>query len=277
MNELQKLVKQKKILIAAHRGVSGGNIPCNTVEAFEAALAQGADIIELDVSISADGQLYVFHPGMEPAHLCSPTLLSGMNASDVDALVFRNYDNAPTSYKISRLEDVLARLKGRCYINIDKFWTCMPEITAVVRKFGMEEQVIVKTGAEEKWFSMVENIAPDFMYMPVLRDTDTVTQDLLSRNINLIGAEVLFADDDKNVADRAYLDAMHEKNLLVWVNAIVYDYRDVISAGHTDDISISGKPDAGWGWLAERGFDIIQTDWTLPAREYLMKKNYRCE
>ena len=50
--------------IAAHRGAAGGNIHCNTWVAFEASLAQGADIIELDVSRSADGELFVFHPGM---------------------------------------------------------------------------------------------------------------------------------------------------------------------------------------------------------------------
>ena len=43
-------------------GVCGGNIPGNTLEAFEAALAQGAGVIELDVSQSADGELFVFHP-----------------------------------------------------------------------------------------------------------------------------------------------------------------------------------------------------------------------
>ena len=57
-------------LIAAHRGVCGGNIPGNTLEAFEAALAQGAGVIELDVSQSADGELFVFHPFIWGAIVC---------------------------------------------------------------------------------------------------------------------------------------------------------------------------------------------------------------
>ena len=32
--------EDKNILIASHRGVSGGNIPCNSLEAFEIALRQ---------------------------------------------------------------------------------------------------------------------------------------------------------------------------------------------------------------------------------------------
>ena len=58
-----------KTLIAAHRGVAGGNIPCNSMAGFEAALLQGADVLEVDISISLDGTLYVFHPKKEPLFL----------------------------------------------------------------------------------------------------------------------------------------------------------------------------------------------------------------
>jgi glycerophosphoryl diester phosphodiesterase len=71
MNKFNEIraAADKRILLAAHRGVSGGNIPCNTIASFEIALRQGADIMELDVQRSADGQLYVFHEGKEEPHL----------------------------------------------------------------------------------------------------------------------------------------------------------------------------------------------------------------
>ena len=69
-------VAQKRIIITAHRGVSGGNIPCNTIAAYDAAVAHGADMIEVDANISADGTLYSFHPGMERFHLCKDCKLS---------------------------------------------------------------------------------------------------------------------------------------------------------------------------------------------------------
>ena len=37
-----------------------------------------------------------------------------------------------------------------------------------------------------------------------------------------------------------------------------------LAGGHDDDTSVLGHPEQGWGWLMDRGFDIIQTDW---ARE----------
>ena len=34
MNSLTAALAKKRILLAAHRGISAGNIPCNTVEAL---------------------------------------------------------------------------------------------------------------------------------------------------------------------------------------------------------------------------------------------------
>ena len=64
---------------------------------------------------------------------------------------------------------------------------------------------------------------------------------------------------------------MHDHRLLLWVNAIVYDDQAVLAAGHSDDLSLTGDPDQGWGWLAGQGFDIIQTDWVLALRRYLQQ------
>lgn len=51
-----------RALILAHRGASF-DAPENTLAAFEAALQQGADGIELDVRLSADGVPVVIHDG----------------------------------------------------------------------------------------------------------------------------------------------------------------------------------------------------------------------
>lgn len=47
-------------LIWAHRG-SRADAPENTLAAFELAIAQGADGVELDVQLSADGEVVVIH------------------------------------------------------------------------------------------------------------------------------------------------------------------------------------------------------------------------
>ena len=49
-----------KALILAHRGASG-YAPDNTMEAFELAHKMGADGVELDAYLTADGEVVVIH------------------------------------------------------------------------------------------------------------------------------------------------------------------------------------------------------------------------
>lgn len=276
MNKLDlRAAAAERVLLAAHRGVSGGNIPCNTLEAYEIALRQGADIVEVDIAVTADRQLYVFHPGMEMPHLKSETAIKEMQGSQVAELAYVNQDLVKTECVVSTIDEVFELLKGRCIINIDKFWTAMPEITEAIRRHGLSDQVIIKTSAQDKWFKMVEEIAPELPYMPIINDIDRCTDQLLKMNINFVGAEVLFRTELSQTAQPEYIESMHKKGLLLWANAIIYNYKAVLAAGHSDDYSLTRDPDLGWGWLADRGYDIIQTDWTLPARLYLEETGRR--
>ena len=54
------LVHPGKRVVVAHRGASADR-PENTLEAFELALDQGADALEMDVQVSADGVPIVIH------------------------------------------------------------------------------------------------------------------------------------------------------------------------------------------------------------------------
>ena len=53
----------ERIIVAAHRGECGGNIPCNTMAAYEIAVRHGADMIEVDLNKSADGTLWIDQVG----------------------------------------------------------------------------------------------------------------------------------------------------------------------------------------------------------------------
>ena len=272
---ISNILLQKKPLLAAHRGVCGANIPCNTLAAYAIALQQGADIIELDVSKSLDGELFAFHPGMEPVYLKCGKMISEMTAKEVREVPLLNQDEVPTHYRVPTLEEALAFLKDKAYINVDKFWTDVEGITACIRRAGVERQAIVKTYLEEDALREVEKFAPDLMFMPMVRHKDESTEMLLKRNINLIGNEVLFDRETDEVISDAYIAEMHRKSLLIWANAIVYNEKDVISAGHTDDVSLTEDPDLGWGWLIRKKVDIIQTDWPLMLKQYIDSRKQR--
>ena len=256
-------------LVCAHRGSAAGNIPCNTLAAFNAALLQDADMIELDVAISADGQYFVFHPGMERAYLKTRTPLSAMKAKKIERLRLYNPDGTKTQFGVVPLEEAFDFLRGKCYINVDKFWTDVAGISRVIRACGVERQVVVKTGVSAKELEAVKRHAADFMFMPIVRGKDDVTDRLCAGGVHCIGAEVLFKTPNEDCCSPAYIRSMHEKGRVLFVNAEVYDIGAVISAGLTDDASITRGPEHGWGRLADMGFDIIQTDWAGLLKSYL--------
>ena len=267
--DLLKLVKAKKVLLAAHRGVAVGNIPCNSLQAFEIALRQGADVVELDVERSKDGVLFVQHPGMESLHLGLHDSIKNYPASFVAQLRRFNCDLTPTEWTVVTLEEALLMLRGKCIVNIDKFWENPEIIAGLVHKLGMEDQVLIKTKNRPDYLEAVERFASDIPYMTIVSERDETHKDLLHRDIRYVGAEVLFKTDDAPVASPAYLEGMHRDGKIVWCNSIVYNYKSVLSGGHTDDISMVDDPEKGWGWLADRGFDLIQTDCLLPCRLFL--------
>lgn len=275
---LQEKAKEN-IIIVAHRGASGGNIPCNTMAAYEIALKQGADMIEVDVSCSRDGKLFLFHPGMELAHLNKLKNLSLLSYKTVRKQHYVNYDKTQTQFTVADFDDFLEQFKGRCYINIDKFWDNPQKIYDAVKRHGMTEQMLVKSKPSEKVFSVLENLAPEIPFMPIVKEEHPIHERLLRSKINYVGVEVLFEKDDSSLASPEFISKMHRDNILVWANAIIYDYKRQLSGGHSDDSALTVGEDYGWGWLADRGFDMIQTDWTMMLVDYLKKtgKYYRNE
>ena len=267
--DLRQTAKEKIILVA-HRGVAGGNIPCNTITAYETALKQGADMIEIDVNMSKDGKLYIFHPGMEKEHLRTDCDLDMMTSDEISKLRFCNQDGTPTQFPLNTLDEVLEQFKDRCYINCDKFWEHPKEIADRIRAHGMMEQILVKTSPSKEMFDIIETYAPDVQYMVIVKkDADVVHRELLRRNINYMGQELLFETEDSQLCSPEYLEQLRKDNILSWANAIVYSYKAVLAAGHSDDTALSEDMEKGWGWLARRGFDFIQTDWPIMVKMYL--------
>lgn len=256
-------------LIVAHRGVAGGNIPCNTMTAYEIAMKQGADMIEIDVDCTADGKLVIFHPGMEYCHFCTDKRIPELTWEQVKELRYVNYDHAPTQFGVETLDDLLENFKGRCYINVDKFWGNPEAIYRAIKAHGMVDQVLVKSTLNENVLKVLEDLAPELPFMPVVSEHHPQHEALKGRGINYVGAEVLFVKDDSEMASPEFMDMMHRDGKLVWVNSIIYAHSVQLSGGHSDDTAFTESHDYGWGWLADRGFDMIQTDWPLMLINYL--------
>ncbi len=262
---------KENIIVIAHRGVAGGNIPCNTLASYEIALKQGADVLEVDVSCSADGKLFLFHPGMEMAHLGLPISLKALPMKAIEKIHYINGDMTKTQFPISTFDEFLERFKGRCFINIDKFWSNPERIYEAVSRHSMEDQILVKSKLGKNTISTVQDICPKLAFMPIVTGTHPMHEELMKSGINYVGVETLFSKDSDEVASEGFLEKMHRDGILTWANAIIYDHKKQIAAGHSDDTALTKSEDEGWGWLVDRGFDMIQTDWTGMLVDYLKR------
>ena len=264
---------KKNVLVVAHRGACGGNIPCNTLASYGIAVKQGADMIEVDVEMSTDGKLFVFHPGMEPWHLFHRDRISRMSSADIAQLRYVNTDCVKTQFGINTFDEILDAFKNKCYINVDKFWGHPKEIAAAIRRHNMEDQILVKSSLSDRVLSVLEEVAPDIPFMAIVRNNHDAHESLMKRGIHYIGAEVLFESETAEVASHAFVERMHRDGKLVWANSIIYDCREQLAAGHSDDTALTESEEKGWGWLADRGYDFIQTDWPLMLINYLKSAN----
>lgn len=264
--------RKNRVLVASHRGVSSANIPCNSIASFKLALNEGADIVELDVTKSLDGELFTFHPFMDLPHLKKIIPLQLRLSSNIQKLRYVNCDLTKTTYGIPTLDDALDFLKGKSVINIDKFWSNPKLILEKLDRHDMRSQVIIKSYYSPKKIKIISELAHDVPYMLMTRKIEEgLERAIKDAGVNLVAEEIIFDSLNSDlISDRHILD-LHNNSIYAWVNTIVYNYKDVISGGLTDDRAILGEQDAVWGYLIDRGIDVIQTDWVRYLRDYLKK------
>jgi glycerophosphoryl diester phosphodiesterase len=130
--------------IIAHRGASG-HAPENTMAAFQLAMEQGADGIELDVMLSKDGQLVVIHDATVDRTTNGTGNVKDMTLVQLKALDAGNSEQIPT------LEEVLHTFGGQYLINIElknyatPFDALPRALAELLNSNGFSRSVIVST------------------------------------------------------------------------------------------------------------------------------------
>ena len=269
MKNTLHLYNNDNVQVVAHRGAAGSNIPCNTIPAFDIALKGGASILEMDLFKSIDGKIFIFHTGKEPYQLNKNIDLTKLDSEVIKKLRLINVDFYPTQWGINSFDDVLEHFKNRCILNLDRIGECIPDVIKAVERHNMKDQVLLKHAPIPSVLKIIEDVAPDYMFMPIYMEEDNASEIIEKMNINYIGAELVFKTEESPVIQPEYIESMKKRGKTLWGNAVLYNYKIPLSAGHTDDVSMIDDPDKGWGWLVDHGFDIIQTDWTYQCCKYL--------
>jgi glycerophosphoryl diester phosphodiesterase len=134
--------------IFAHRGASA-HAPENTLAAFELALAQGADGIELDAKLSADGHVVIIHDATvdrttDRQGRVKDMSLAELRSLDAGGFFAEQYHGE----KVPTLEEVFEALGKRMFVNVELTNYNTPgdylveSVCMLVKKCGLQKQVL---------------------------------------------------------------------------------------------------------------------------------------
>jgi len=135
-------------IIFAHRGASA-HAPENTLAAFELALSQKADAIELDVKLSADGQAIVIHDPTVDRTTGSHGRVKDLPLKELRALDAGSFFAEKfQGEKIPLLEEVFEAVGKRTFINVELTNYNTPRdhlvetVCMLVKKCGLQKHVM---------------------------------------------------------------------------------------------------------------------------------------
>jgi glycerophosphoryl diester phosphodiesterase len=289
------------VMVVAHRagGLQGGKARFaeNSLAAIEDAISAGAEMIEVDVRRSKDGTFIIMHDSW----LDRTTTCKG-EAAERSVLELKRCrlvieaGRIETNEAVSTLSEVLAVTRGRILVNVDnKLGTdALPGIIAEAKALGMAEQVVVK---ENIWSdaritevgAALKAAGRGFQFMPIIADdavrdaafVEKVARTFNSHAMELInwrnGAETLTETGGALFSTRMRATAVRG-GWHLWANtyAILNKPGGFLAGGRGDELAVAAAmPAESWGFWAERGATIIQTDEPRAAIEWLAAKGYR--
>lgn len=257
----------KAPLIAVHRGSGGGSIAENTAPAVTAALAQGADIVEIDVIASTDGDYFLFHNGYEAMHFGLDRDIRELSTAQMEQLHYTWQAEADPPYGMARLDDVLRQFPGTI-LNVDRSWWYWDDLLDHLTGFGVTDQLLLKAPVEQEALELLADHPEPFPFLPIVKSPEEVEQVLAIGEINTVAMELLAQTPEDPFADPAYIQSLRERGIAVYLNALNLSNRVPLFCGWDDEASVLSHPDEGWGRLIALGADIVQTDWPALLRDY---------
>lgn len=122
------------MLKIGHRGAKGYE-PENTLIGFKKALALGVDQIELDIHLSADGEIMVIHDETIDGTTNGSGCVNSLTCTELQQFRIREQQHIPT------LIEVLNLIDRKCSVNIEiKSTNLADKLVTVLERFIIEKE-----------------------------------------------------------------------------------------------------------------------------------------
>ncbi len=243
---MKTLAIEDRTLIAAHRG-SSFDAPENSMAAIELAISQGAELVEIDVQETADGEVVLLHDrdfkkvaGVELA-IANATL---KDLEDID--IGSRFSPEFSDQRVPTLGQVLDVCRDRIRVLIElKYYgqeqSLEQRVVDIVEAHGMQSQIEVMSLKGEAVKTLHE-LRPDWRIGL-----------LVAKALgNLSVADVDFLAVHGNMATRAFIVRAHDSGQQVYVWTINDGLTMSQMFGRGADCLITDKPDLARAILSQR-------------------------
>ncbi|HXS58953.1 MAG TPA: glycerophosphodiester phosphodiesterase family protein [Hanamia sp.] len=239
-----------KLVVIAHRG-SHLKFPENTLAAYEDAIKQGADYVEIDLRTTKDGHLVIMHDESTTRMTGKKALIKDLNYSEISNLKIKPTDKEDTAtYRIPDFKSVLNLCRGRINIYLDFKDADVEKAYRLIKEAGMQNNVVVYLNKEEQ-YGQWKKVAP---HVPLMAS--------LPENMNISQLNNLLDKKPLDIVDNAYNDEittlMHKRKIAVWL-----------------DVQSKDEGPEKWEQALKQGVDGLQTDHPEKLIKYLKNKGIR--
>ncbi|WP_119317678.1 glycerophosphodiester phosphodiesterase family protein [Companilactobacillus formosensis] len=268
--QIEQKLREKAFLILVHRGSHGGNIIENTSDAVKVALLQHADMVEIDISKSSDGNFYIFHDGGEKRLLHELRNIKKLTSQEIESKLLHNSLDEPIDKKIESFDYFYNHVNHNTLINIDRSWEYWETFLPFLDNYSeMHEYFVLKSPPKREYLRQLSNHHIKYLYFPII--TDLKQLEILEEfpDLNLVGLEIIEPLEGKfRLIDSPKIDAYRCKDLMLLSNSIKLNDRTKLFSGLDDNVALLEGPQFSWESILKTGINAIQTDWPDILNQY---------
>ncbi len=262
--------KSKEVLVVVHRG-DWRNAPENSIRAIENTIKMGADMVEIDIQKTKDGQLILMHDKTLNRTTNGKGNVADFTLDEIKKLYLKSGIGIETHHRIPTLEEAMLVAKGKILVNIDKGYNHFDEVYKILERTGTLKQTVVKSGGDYEKVTSEKGKAffNQVVFMPVVNldkpDAATLIRDY-STKMKPVAFELVFNSDTSKIINQ--FNQIKNEGSRVWVNTLWPS----LNASHHDDLAVEeGNLKDSWDWIISKGVNIIQTDRPQELLQYLRK------
>ena len=129
----------------------------------------GADIVEIDLALTSDSVLVVCHDRTIDRTTSGRGLIAEITYDSIRRVNLRAGQNAVTHWKVPTLEEALILCKDKIVVNIDKGFQYYGLIHPLLEKYGMLEQVLIKSNVTaDRAAATFSKYDDNCLFMPIV-------------------------------------------------------------------------------------------------------------